>query len=317
MASLLIAQPHPKSPALDRRTAAELLYFGSGFTLARIGNFLASQGDNLVVGRWLGAQALGLYGHAYQLMTAPAVMLGQVLDRVLFPTMALVQTEPKRLARAYRSGVSIISIFILPVSIVLAIVAPEAVGTLLGPGWEGVVPPLQILALGMMFRSSYKISDTIARATGAVYQRAWRQVAYACLVVGGSIVGQYWGLVGVAVGVLAAITINYLLMAHLSLSLTGMSWASFAAAHIPGIALAATVGTVTSALAFVLRASSASSIILLGSVALVSVILVCGLCWRFPAVFLGASTLSLIGSVTAFVPEKALRYVTKEGDERC
>ena len=59
MILLQAGQPHSMRPQLDPRTIGELLYFGGGFTLARIGNYLASQADKAVVGRWLGAQTLG------------------------------------------------------------------------------------------------------------------------------------------------------------------------------------------------------------------------------------------------------------------
>ena len=133
---LLLGQPHPKRPMLEHRAIGELLYFGGGFTLARTCNYLASQVDKLVVGRWLGAESLGVYALASQLMTAPAVIFGQILDRVLFPTMALVQQEQTRLARAYRSGVASCAFVVLPAGVVLAIVAPELVLVVLGPGWE-------------------------------------------------------------------------------------------------------------------------------------------------------------------------------------
>src|SRR5439155_16638905 len=110
----------------------ELLYFGGGFTLARVGNYIAGQGDNVVVGRWLGASALGIYSLAYQLITAPAILVGQVLDRVLFPTMASVQLEPTRLGRAYRTGVAVCALLVLPPSVVVTIVAPEIIVVLLG-----------------------------------------------------------------------------------------------------------------------------------------------------------------------------------------
>ncbi|TGQ03855.1 oligosaccharide flippase family protein, partial [Mesorhizobium sp. M00.F.Ca.ET.217.01.1.1] len=105
-------------------------------------NYLATQADRLVVGRWLGADALGLYGLSSQLMTTPAVIVGQVLDRVLFPTMALVQEQPARLARAYRSAIAGCALLVLPASVVVAIVAPELVAVILGRGWVGVVAPL-------------------------------------------------------------------------------------------------------------------------------------------------------------------------------
>jgi PST family polysaccharide transporter len=160
--------------------------------------FIGRTASNRIVGRWLGAEALGFYSLSSQLMTAPAVIFGQILDRVLFPTMALVQQEPARLARAYRSGVAACALFALPSGVIVAIVAPELVLVLLGRGWEGVVVPLQILALGMIFRTSSKLSDSGVRATGAVYARAWRQGVFVVAVVVGALVGQIWGVEGVA-----------------------------------------------------------------------------------------------------------------------
>lgn len=81
---------------LDRTALKELLIFGGGFTLGKIGNTLALQGDNFVIGRWLGAEALGLYGRAYHLMVTPATLFGTVTDKVLFPAMAKVQGDQGR-----------------------------------------------------------------------------------------------------------------------------------------------------------------------------------------------------------------------------
>lgn len=302
MVALLISQPHPKRPLLERRAIGELLYFGGGFTLARVCNYLAGQVDKLVVGRWLGAQALGIYALASQLMTAPAVIFGQILDRVLFPTMALIQQEPTRLVRAYRSGVAACALLVLPAGVILAIVAPELVLVLLGKGWEGVVAPLQILALGMLFRTSYKLSDSVARATGAVYARAWRQAVFVIAVTAGSLIGQFWGVPGVALGVIAAVAMNFFLMAQLSLVLTGMSWSDFAMAHLPGIALSGAIGTGVWALVEWLRELEVSPLVLLIDVAVASTLSGFLLCWLLPALFLGSDGRSVLRVVMTLAP---------------
>jgi PST family polysaccharide transporter len=56
------------------------------------------------------------------------------------------------------------------------------------------------------------MSNSVARATGAVYPRAWRQAVYAFFILAGTIVGQQWGVSGAAAGVVIALTINFLLM---------------------------------------------------------------------------------------------------------
>lgn len=299
---LLASQPHPKRFMLERRTIAELFYFGGGFTLGRIFNYIAGQTDKLVVGRWIGVEALGLYSLSSQLMTAPAVVVGQVLDRVLFPTMALVQQEPARLARAYRTAVAGCALLVLPLSVIIIIVAPELVLVLLGPGWAGVVLPFQVLALGMLFRTSYKLSDSVARATGAVYARAWRQAAFAIAVAVGALAGQSWGVEGVALGVVAAITCNFLLMAQLSLHLTGMRWTEFAVAHLPGLALAGATGAGAWLLADRLRSLELSPIILLLDVMVLAAVEGLLLCALLPGLFLGSDGRSVVRLLGGLAP---------------
>lgn len=308
MIVLLVGQPHPKRPMLERRAVGELLYFGGGFTIARIFTYLAGHADKLVVGRWLGAGSLGLYSLSSQLMAAPAVIFGQILDRVLFPTMALVQQEPARLARAYRSGVAACALFALPVSVIIAIVAPELVLVLVGRGWEGVVVPLQILGLGMLFRTSCKLSDSGIRATGAVYARAWRQAVFAIAVVVGSVAGQAWGIGGVALGAVAALMVNFLLMAQLSLRLTGLRWSEFVVAHLPGLALASVIGASVWAAADQLRELQVLPLVLLAEVALLAAAEGLLLCWLLPSLFLGRDGQSVLRVLASLAPAWLQRW---------
>jgi PST family polysaccharide transporter len=295
---LLVLQPHPRKPLLDRSAFKELMYFGGGFTAARIGNYLAGQGDNLVIGRWLGAVALGVYGRAYHLVAGPAMLLGGVLDRVLFPAMAKVQDQPERLGLAYRRGVALIALVVLPFSTALVLLSPELVLVLLGPEWDQVTVPLQILAAGLLFRTSYRMSDSIARATGAVYRRAWRQGVFAALVLGLSWVGHHWGLPGVALGVVVAVALNFLLMAHLSLQLAALTWRGFLTAHVPGVALSALVGLEIWGSASLLRSSEASAwmVVLLSSAATLPSLLLIRV---MPRLFLGQEGRWMIRTLTA------------------
>lgn len=300
---LLIAQRPPRLRVLpERRALWDLMYFGSGHTAARVAHYWALQGDNLVVGRWLGPAALGLYGRAYTLMATPAALFGEILDNVLFPVMALVQGEQRRLALAYRRGVALIALIILPASVLLCAMAPEIIRVVLGPGWTGATTALQILGAGMLFRTSHKMSDSIARATGAVYRRAWRQGVYACLVIAGAWVGQHWGISGVAFAVLVALAVNFGLMAQLGLRLSGLGWRSFWSAHLPALNLAVASGSVAWAVAASLRRYGLPAPSVLGATLAVT------LCWMLillrgaPRLFLGQEGLWMLTALRAHVP---------------
>jgi PST family polysaccharide transporter len=223
----------------------ELMEYGIGQSAARLGMITANQADNLVVGRWLGAVPLGEYSRAFQLASVPATLLGDVVDKVLFPMMARVQEDARRLATAYLEGTALLALVTLPVGVVAAILAPDLVAVAFGDPWLGIVAPFQVLALGMMFRTGHRVSDSLARATGKVYRRAWRQFLYAGLVFLGSLIGQFWGLTGVAIGVLCALSVNYVLMAQLSLEVIEIPWTRFLLVQLPAVRLALITGAAT------------------------------------------------------------------------
>lgn len=209
----------------SRAEARDLLSYGTGHSLARVANYMATQGDNLVIGRFLGADALGLYTRAYQFMMLPTNLIGTVLNRVMFPAMAAVQDDRQRLGRAYLNSLGGVTLVTMPLAAVLFVAAPDLVLVVLGPNWLEAVEPFRILIVVLTFRTAYKISDSLAQATGAVYRRAWRQWVYAGAVLGGAFVGQaVAGLEGVAVGVALAVTLNYLLMLQLAITLTSAGW---------------------------------------------------------------------------------------------
>lgn len=297
---LLASHPPRLRHSGDRRSFRELMYFGGGFTLAKLANYAALQGDNLVVARTLGPAALGFYGRAYQLMTAPAHGIGSILDAVLFPAMARVQDDAERLRPAFRRGVALIAILVLPASLGLAIVAPEVVRVVLGPQWGPVVPAFQILAFGMLFRTSYKMSDSVARSTGAVYRRAWRQALYAALVVGGAWIGQHWGIAGVAAGVLGAVTANFLCMAGLSLRVTGMTWGSFGRAHLPAARLTMATAPPVWLAAAMLRAADAPAPAIVAAAGVAGAASGLLLAWRLTALFLGTDGLWILEQLRRF-----------------
>jgi O-antigen/teichoic acid export membrane protein len=232
-----------------------------------------------------------MYSRAFQLIVMPANLFGQVLDTVLFPAMSAVQDSRSRLTSAFRRGVLFITVVVLPISVLCIILAPEIIRVVLGKNWENAIAPFQILSVSILFRTSYKMSDSLARATGAVYDRAWRQILFALFVFIGAWVGTQWGLAGVACGVLLATCLNYLFMADLSLKLISMSWKDFFKDQIPSFGFALFSSLTIWGMAVWMRSFSVSSIlIVLASILLMGLLMGVGLLIK-PRFFLGADGL--------------------------
>ncbi|HEU4699642.1 MAG TPA: lipopolysaccharide biosynthesis protein [Gemmatimonadales bacterium] len=246
-------------PRFEVAAFRDLVVFGSGYTANGLSIYFAMQGDSFVVGRYLGAGPLGLYGRAYELMLVPSQVLGMMLEKILFPMLASVQDDAARLRLAYRRGTALVALIVLPLSALTVVLAPEIVRVLLGPGWRGAVPVLRVLAAAMYLRVGYMLGHTVVNATGAVVQTAWRSALHAVLVVVGALVGQRWGLTGVAAGVVAAITVNFVLVLQLGRRVTGLGWGALAAAHRHALLLALLVGAEAWAIARVLTPLAASA----------------------------------------------------------
>ena len=284
---MYLAVRHPLRPSIDLPIARSLLGFGVGHSMAQIGTLLSQQGDNLVVGRWLGPAALGVYGRAYSLMVMPAQAFGRIVNRVLFPVMAQVQNERHRLLNAYERGVAIVALISLPLSAFLWVAAPEVILVVLGPKWGDVVLPFRLFTISLLFRMGSKISDACIKAAGKVYMWASLQFMYAALVIGGAIIGQRWGLGGVAVCVSFAMGVEWLSMAQLGRSVTGLDWTRFAAVHLPGTLLALVVGSAAAFSAGAARTSDFHTVAVL-IVTVLSTATAAGVAvWLKPGIFLG------------------------------
>jgi len=204
VAHLVLARA-PMMPLIDGQAFRQLFRFGAGVTLSRLGNYVALNADYVVVGRWMGAEALGFYSRAYVLLVQPAQLVGSAAEKVLYPALSAVQSENERLLRGYYRATALIALTNLPVTALLFVLAPQIIHLLLGPQWDAAIVPFQILVLSLVFRTAYKMTGTLLRARGTVYLLALWQWLYAAMVIAGALSGLRWGLAGVATGVSLAI----------------------------------------------------------------------------------------------------------------
>lgn len=208
----LINKPIKFRLKIDKESAKELLNFGTGYALSKVFNNIANQGDYFVVSQTLGSSSLGFYNRAYQLLLVPTNLIATVMERVLFPLLAMYQDEHEKIRYVVMNLTALIAMLAFPIMIVSLTMGDDLVQVVLGPKWEQTIVPFKILIVSLFFRMAYKIGDALVRSLGAVYKRLWVQVAYASLVIGGAYFGKEWGIIGVAVTTTMAIIINYFIM---------------------------------------------------------------------------------------------------------
>jgi PST family polysaccharide transporter len=268
---MIIARyPQVARAPLSRKELRPLLRFGGGQTLSRLASFVASQADGFVVTARLGVAAIGYYGRANQLVTMPAAQVGQIFDKVIFPTVARIQQDRTRAASAYRTAVTAVCLLSLPLSVLIWMLGEPIVHVALGSQWDAAVEPMKILALAIPFRLIHKVSDPTARALGATYSRAWRQGLFALSVILLALVLSRYGLSAIAWGVLAAAALDAALMVWLCCALTALPAAQLLRAMLPGVRATAVAALLAGIALLAVRPWRANDVLVLGAGGLVS-----------------------------------------------
>ncbi len=144
----------------------ELLRFGGYRVGASLIAALNSRVDQLAVGAFLGPAALGYYNLAFNLAMQPFQRINPILTQVSFPIFAKVKDDNDKLLKGYRKGLRLLVSINAPLLLGLAVTAPLVVPALLGPQWDPVVPIVQILAVGVLFRSGANINIGLILAKG-------------------------------------------------------------------------------------------------------------------------------------------------------
>jgi len=168
----------------------------SGFQVL---NYFARNADNMLLGRYVGASALGFYQYAYTLMLYPLDNVSATLGRVLFPAFSQVQDDNERFRSAYTRVCSVIAAITFPMTLGMMAVAGPLIDGLLGPKWHPAARLLTILAPVGLVQSIVTTGGHIYMAKGRTDWMIRWGIFSAPLLVASFIVGLPWGTEGVAI----------------------------------------------------------------------------------------------------------------------
>ena len=161
-------------------------------------NYFVRNADYFLIGRYLGAQDLGFYTLAYQIMLYPLRNISTVIGRVMFPLFSQIQENHPRFRNAYLLITGAIALVTFPMMFGLWALAKPFVMAVFGPQWQPVILLLVILVPVGMFQS-------IITTVGAIYQAKGRTdilfrwgIGSGLLAILAFVIGLQWGIVGVA-----------------------------------------------------------------------------------------------------------------------
>jgi PST family polysaccharide transporter len=197
-------------PGKPRRGAGvgSLLWFGGTVTLNAVIAYLAYNIDKILLGRFYGAEALGLYGRAYQLTNLPTENLTATIGVVAFPALARVQNEPSRLRTYFLKGYSSFLSLVVPITVACALFSEDIIRVFLGAKWQATAPIFRLLAPTILGFALINPLSWLMMGTGQVKRSLKIALVIAPLVVLGYVFGLPYGPRGVAMGFSASMAIS-------------------------------------------------------------------------------------------------------------
>jgi PST family polysaccharide transporter len=189
----------PWMPGRPRRCEdlAGMLGFGGALTVHGMVGYLANNLDNILIGRFWGDRALGLYSTSYGLMMRPISLAGYGVGEAAIPAMSRAAT-PGELKATFRRMFELTCLLGLPICVAGAIWTTDVVLTLLGPQWVEAVPVLRWLFIAALPRMLGVCTGWVYVATGRPGRMLTWQVTWTPLIALAFVLGLSHGAVGVA-----------------------------------------------------------------------------------------------------------------------
>jgi O-antigen/teichoic acid export membrane protein len=178
---------------------SSVLTFSRHVLVGRLAWVVYQDGDFAVAGRRLSMSAVGEYGMAWTLASAPIEKVTTVLSEVT-PAIfsAAAQSGRADLRRMFLNLSEVLCIGTFPAAVGLSLVSADLVQVMLGDKWTAAAAPLALLALYAGARSITSLFGHVFNAVRETRFAMWTSIVLAILLLTGFIVGSRWGTSGIA-----------------------------------------------------------------------------------------------------------------------
>lgn len=160
--------------------------------------------DNILVGRMLGVTALSFYGMAYRIMVIPVQLIGQTVNRIMFPVFSRSAGDRDAVAGHLYKTTRLLAMLVIPMMALVACASHDLVLLVLGEAWLPAAPLMSVLAIGGARETVFYITPPLMKGLGHAGLNLRYEVLAFVVQVSGIVVGLQFGLPGVALGVAGA-----------------------------------------------------------------------------------------------------------------
>jgi len=205
----LIRRNHPwRSPGgFTTEGWGELFQFGRNLLGVELLKTLRNNLDYLIIGRFLGVEALGIYYFAFNAGLGISLGVINAINAALLPHLCAAQDDRAEMAKRYFQSLKTITILIVPLVVLQTTLAPFYVPLVFGPQWITAIPLLMLICLSAIPRP---YADAAAQLLVAINRPDW-DLWWGVAFTGIFAVGLLIGVQGQSFGVALAVCLTHFL----------------------------------------------------------------------------------------------------------
>ncbi len=132
-----------------REATRSIVFFGFHIILLETAGAFRNNVDYLLVGRILGAAALGFYTMSYRIPELLIRSLNYVVGNVSLPALAMTQSDRPKMQKFYFGYLRFLSMFVFPVGVGLAFTAPVFIPLFLSEKWGPAIIPTALISIAL------------------------------------------------------------------------------------------------------------------------------------------------------------------------
>lgn len=181
------------------KEAKSLFNFGKWIFSSNVLLFFLNRGDNIVVGKFFGSVALGVYQMAFRISELSTSHINRMAGKVLFPSYSKIQDDINALRRSYAQAFQFVTSVCGFLAFFFVCFADVIVRIVLGEGWEDAVALVAILSVWAYIRSVSNTTGPLFAAAGkpklSTYAIILRGVLFWVFI---PLLGYHYEVIGIA-----------------------------------------------------------------------------------------------------------------------
>ena len=176
-----------------------LLDFGAKLTASWLVWSFARASDCLLIGRFYGAEAVGLYSRAGALLSRPLEQVLGPTSTVFVPVLSRLQVQPERYRRTFLQLFEAMALMtFLSTGMFFGLAKPLTL-VVLGPKWEKAAVIFACMVIGALWYPFYSVCTWLYNSQGRGGDSLRGSTMASILTICSIVAGLHWGPVGVAV----------------------------------------------------------------------------------------------------------------------